>query len=82
MAAIIMDGRALSAHLMPEPRANIDLLKSKFGCTPSLDALSSVPSPSPARMFSNFGRRLDRLIPSAPFASRLDLDASRIRSWI
>jgi methylenetetrahydrofolate dehydrogenase (NADP+) / methenyltetrahydrofolate cyclohydrolase len=36
MAAIIMDGRALSAHLMPELRANVDELKSKFGCTPSL----------------------------------------------
>ncbi len=39
MAAIIMDGRALSAHLMPELRANVDVLKSKFGCTPSLAAI-------------------------------------------
>src|SRR5208337_1855910 len=39
MAAIIMDGRALSAHLMPELRANVDELKSKFGCTPSLVAI-------------------------------------------
>jgi len=39
MAAIIMDGRALSAHLMPELRANIDELKSTFGCTPSLVAI-------------------------------------------
>ncbi len=39
MAAIIMDGRALSAHLMPELRANVDELKSKFGCTPSLAAI-------------------------------------------
>ncbi len=39
MAAIIMDGRALSAHLMPELRGNVDELKSKFGCTPSLAAI-------------------------------------------
>jgi methylenetetrahydrofolate dehydrogenase (NADP+)/methenyltetrahydrofolate cyclohydrolase len=39
MAAIIMDGRALSAHLMPELRANVDELKSKFGCAPSLAAI-------------------------------------------
>ena len=39
MAAIIMDGRALSAHLMPELRANVDELKRKFGCTPSLAAI-------------------------------------------
>src|SRR5271168_3696522 len=39
MAAIIMDGRALSAHLMPELRANVDQLKSEFGCTPSLTAI-------------------------------------------
>ncbi len=39
MAAIIMDGRLLSAHLMPEVRANVDVLKSKFGCTPSLAAI-------------------------------------------
>ena len=39
MAAIIMDGRALSAHLMPELRANVDELKRSFGCTPSLAAI-------------------------------------------
>jgi methylenetetrahydrofolate dehydrogenase (NADP+)/methenyltetrahydrofolate cyclohydrolase len=39
MAAIIMDGRALSAHLMPELRANVDELKRDFGCTPSLAAI-------------------------------------------
>src|SRR5579863_79103 len=39
MAAIIMDGRALSAHLMAELRANVDLLKNKHGCTPSLAAI-------------------------------------------
>src|ERR1700730_5367181 len=39
MAAIIMDGRALSAHLMPELRANVDELKSRFGRTPSLAAI-------------------------------------------
>src|SRR5271154_2455357 len=39
MAAIIMDGRALSAHLMPELRANVDELKRAFGCTPSLAAI-------------------------------------------
>src|ERR1700691_4456705 len=39
MAAIIMDGRALSAHLMPELRANVDALKSAFGCKPSLVAI-------------------------------------------
>jgi methylenetetrahydrofolate dehydrogenase (NADP+)/methenyltetrahydrofolate cyclohydrolase len=39
MAAIIMDGRALSAHLMPELRANVDELKSKFAVTPSLAAI-------------------------------------------
>src|SRR5580692_12195543 len=39
MAAIIMDGRALSAHLMPELRAHVDQLKSEFGCTPSLAAI-------------------------------------------
>src|ERR1039458_4448190 len=39
MAAIIMDGRALSAHLMPELRAHADELKRDFGCTPSLAAI-------------------------------------------
>src|SRR5271168_1923177 len=34
-----MDGRALSAHLMPELRANVDELKRQFGCTPSLAAI-------------------------------------------
>ena len=34
-----MDGRALSAHLMPELRANVDELKRSFGCTPSLAAI-------------------------------------------
>jgi methylenetetrahydrofolate dehydrogenase (NADP+) / methenyltetrahydrofolate cyclohydrolase len=39
MAAIIMDGRALSAHLMPELRARVDELKSQYGCTPALVAI-------------------------------------------
>lgn len=39
MAAIIMDGRALRAHLMPELLRNVDELKHKFGCTPSLAAV-------------------------------------------
>ncbi len=39
MAAIIMDGRALRAHLMPELRRNVDELKSKFECTPALAAV-------------------------------------------
>src|SRR5271166_5969235 len=39
MAAIIMDGRALSAHLMPELRAHVDALKREFGRTPSLAAI-------------------------------------------
>ena len=39
MAAIIMDGRALSALLMPELRAHVDELKANFGCTPSLAAI-------------------------------------------
>jgi len=39
MAAIIMDGRALSAHLMPELLAHVDEIKSKFGCKPSLAAI-------------------------------------------
>src|SRR5215470_11130044 len=39
MAAIVMDGRALSARLMPELRAQVDQLKSEFGCTPSLVAI-------------------------------------------
>src|SRR5215469_10656659 len=39
MAAIVMDGRALSARLMPELRAQVDQLKSEYGCTPSLVAI-------------------------------------------
>lgn len=39
MAAIVMDGRALSALLMPELRAQVDELKSIHGCTPSLVAI-------------------------------------------
>ncbi|HYK65338.1 MAG TPA: bifunctional 5,10-methylenetetrahydrofolate dehydrogenase/5,10-methenyltetrahydrofolate cyclohydrolase [Patescibacteria group bacterium] len=39
MAAIVMDGRALSARLMPELRAQVDQLKTEFGCTPSLVAI-------------------------------------------
>ena len=34
-----MDGRAVSARLMPELRAHVDELKSRFGCTPSLAAI-------------------------------------------
>lgn len=39
MAAIIMDGRALRDRLMPELRRNIDELKTRFGCKPSLAAI-------------------------------------------
>lgn len=39
MAAIIMDGRALREHLMPELRRNVDELKTRFACKPSLAAI-------------------------------------------
>src|ERR1700677_2221498 len=53
MAAIIMDGRALSAHLMPELRANVDELKSKFGCTPSLGAILVGDDPASRQYIKN-----------------------------
>jgi methylenetetrahydrofolate dehydrogenase (NADP+)/methenyltetrahydrofolate cyclohydrolase len=53
MAAIIMDGRALSAHLMPELRANVDVLKSKFGCTPSLAAIMVGDDPASRQYVKN-----------------------------
>src|SRR6202050_959739 len=53
MAAIIMDGRALSAHLMPELRANVDELKSKFGCTPSLAAILVGDDPASRQYIKN-----------------------------
>lgn len=39
MSAIIMDGRALSAQLMPELRRNVGELKRDYGYTPSLTAV-------------------------------------------
>jgi methylenetetrahydrofolate dehydrogenase (NADP+) / methenyltetrahydrofolate cyclohydrolase len=39
MSAIIMDGRALRAHLMPELRANVEELKRDHGRTPTLAAI-------------------------------------------
>jgi methylenetetrahydrofolate dehydrogenase (NADP+)/methenyltetrahydrofolate cyclohydrolase len=39
MSAIIMDGRALSAQLLPELRRNVEELKRDYGCTPSLAAV-------------------------------------------
>src|SRR6266852_568682 len=53
MAAIIMDGRALSAHLMPELRANVDLLKSKYSCTPSLAAIMVGDDPASRQYIKN-----------------------------
>jgi methylenetetrahydrofolate dehydrogenase (NADP+)/methenyltetrahydrofolate cyclohydrolase len=53
MAAIIMDGRALSAHLMPELRANVDFLKSKHGCTPSLAAILVGDDPASRQYIKN-----------------------------
>src|SRR5258705_6045880 len=53
MAAIIMDGRLLSAHLMPEVRANVDVLKSKFGCTPSLAAILVGDDPASRQYIKN-----------------------------
>ena len=53
MAAIIMDGRALSAHLMPELRANVDELKRSFGCTPSLAAILVGDDPASRQYIKN-----------------------------
>jgi methylenetetrahydrofolate dehydrogenase (NADP+) / methenyltetrahydrofolate cyclohydrolase len=53
MAAIIMDGRALSAHLMPELRDNVDFLKSKYGCTPSLAAILVGDDPASRQYIKN-----------------------------
>lgn len=53
MAAIIMDGRALSAHLMPELRANVDLLKSRFACTASLAAIMVGDDPASRQYVKN-----------------------------
>jgi methylenetetrahydrofolate dehydrogenase (NADP+)/methenyltetrahydrofolate cyclohydrolase len=39
MSAIIMDGRLVSAHLMPELRRHVEDLKQNFKCTPSLAAI-------------------------------------------
>ena len=39
MSAIIMDGRALSAHLMPELRAHLSELRDRHKIVPSLTAL-------------------------------------------
>ncbi len=39
MAAVIMDGRALSAQLMPELRRHLEHLKAERGCVPSLAAI-------------------------------------------
>src|SRR5216683_1159915 len=61
MAAIIMDGRALRAHLMPELRANVDLLKSKFGCTPSLAAILVGDDPASRQYVKNKERAAAQL---------------------
>jgi methylenetetrahydrofolate dehydrogenase (NADP+)/methenyltetrahydrofolate cyclohydrolase len=53
MAAIIMDGRLLSAHLMPELRAHVDVLKSKHGCTPSLAAILVGDDPASRQYIKN-----------------------------
>jgi methylenetetrahydrofolate dehydrogenase (NADP+)/methenyltetrahydrofolate cyclohydrolase len=39
MSAIIMDGRALSSHLMPELRRHMDELKGRHRCVPALAAI-------------------------------------------
>jgi methylenetetrahydrofolate dehydrogenase (NADP+)/methenyltetrahydrofolate cyclohydrolase len=39
MAAVIMDGRALSSHLMPELRRHADELRQRYRCLPSLAAI-------------------------------------------
>ena len=61
MAAIIMDGRALSAHLMPELRANVDLLKSKYECTPSLAAILVGDDPASRQYIRNKERAAEQL---------------------
>ena len=53
MAAIIMDGRALSAHLMPELRAHVDQLKTEFGSTPSLAAILVGDDPASRQYIKN-----------------------------
>jgi methylenetetrahydrofolate dehydrogenase (NADP+) / methenyltetrahydrofolate cyclohydrolase len=39
MAAVIMDGRALSSHLMPELRGHADELRQRYRCIPGLAAI-------------------------------------------
>lgn len=39
MTAVIMDGRALSSHLMPELRRHADELRQQHGCVPALAAI-------------------------------------------
>ena len=48
-----MDGRALSARLMPELRAQVDQLKSEYGCTPSLVAILVCDDPASRQYVRN-----------------------------
>ncbi|HUO05365.1 MAG TPA: bifunctional 5,10-methylenetetrahydrofolate dehydrogenase/5,10-methenyltetrahydrofolate cyclohydrolase [Candidatus Binataceae bacterium] len=80
MAAIIMDGRALSAHLQPELVRHVTELRDKHGCVPSLAAILVGDDPasrqyvkSKQRMAADIGcdSRLIRMTPAEGTTDRL-----------
>ncbi|HXN87440.1 MAG TPA: tetrahydrofolate dehydrogenase/cyclohydrolase catalytic domain-containing protein, partial [Candidatus Binataceae bacterium] len=57
MAAIIMDGRAVSAHLLPELRRHLEELRDRHRVTPSLTAVIVGRDPA-SRQYVKNKRRL------------------------
>jgi methylenetetrahydrofolate dehydrogenase (NADP+) / methenyltetrahydrofolate cyclohydrolase len=53
MAAIIMDGRALSSHLLPELRRHADDLRERHRCIPSLAAVLAGEDPASRQYVRN-----------------------------
>jgi methylenetetrahydrofolate dehydrogenase (NADP+)/methenyltetrahydrofolate cyclohydrolase len=61
MGAIIMDGREVSAHLLPELRRHVADLKQSYDCTPSLAAILVGDNPASRQYVRNKQRLADEL---------------------
>ena len=61
MSAIIMDGRAVSAHLMPELRAHLAELRNQYKVVPSLTAVIVGRDPASRQYVKNKRKLADQL---------------------
>ncbi len=81
MGAIIMDGRAVSAHLLPELKRHVAELKQSHGCVPALAAILVGDNPASRQYVRNKQRLADELgCPSQTV--RIDDDAATTESLL